>query len=289
MPHQLSYPALRSVLEFLNYRPRIILTIRSRALQRFDNSLPLRIHNMTFYNNLVSIEGQSLAIHISKFTKRYLEGRPHIHVHMVTFYQINSAEKIPLKLNLIVNELSLDFCDLKHVAPFIKSPPTDLIVVPSTVNHATVNHELVHSAKNVRFEIYYGKETISLLPDIEKLPNKRISMKYTDGLHVGDTVRMMRHWIEHGKEIGTICTLSYSNQDNFHGMLRALYQQFNEFQNNWTGAMERFSSSHTIPIEGDAKIQIYKLKKTLGRRIQFLIVLKVVAMSDEGKLDVKLL
>ncbi|EFO99180.1 hypothetical protein CRE_17987 [Caenorhabditis remanei] len=270
MPPPLSYPALKLVLEYLEANKRYHITSRSSALQKIDNIIPLRAGNLTIWKDyrvyLDELEYSAeyttwkinreelLKIHVvNEKLKKYLEGRPNIHVGCVHFNYVKGYEQVPLKLNLITNKLVTFCCSVvfTNFLPFldVRSFPLKKLKIAQ-------------------------ENTI----DIDHPVRKKLTIQNIMDGNV-DAVRIIKDWMKNGREIGTEYLLSFSFDIYFGQTLRDLKKEFNEFQNmkGINGRFLRGASRFLIPMSPTSKIVIYGTRiKSKGNTV-YQLVLKVVS------------
>ncbi|KAF1767727.1 hypothetical protein GCK72_007686 [Caenorhabditis remanei] len=176
MPHALSYPALQSVLEYLEIEKRIHLTSRSKFLQRIDKAIPVRANRFYIWENILSLDSYRFYVKPKQWTNKngklmmsYLKGRSSVNVDVAVFNTVKSSQDIPVKLDLTINRLKTVYSNLEVLIPMINPRSLPLANLSMVIEEPTnVDHGIVHSAKYV----YFG--TLDDLIGLEKLKTRSV-------------------------------------------------------------------------------------------------------------------
>ncbi|KAF1768045.1 hypothetical protein GCK72_008006 [Caenorhabditis remanei] len=295
MPPPLSYPALKLVLEYLEANKR-------SALQKIDYLIPLRAGNLTAWKDYrVSLdeleysadykhvyinwktdreEYELLKVHVAKkkLMKKYLEGRPNIHVGCVHFNYVKGYEQVPLKLNLITNKLETFCCSVvfTNFLPILdaRSFPLKKLEIAQE-NTIDIDHPVVNTTEDVILQFIQPNEPMN---GIEKLQRKKLTIQNIMDGNV-DAVKIIKDWMNNGREVGTEYLLSFSFDIYFGQTLRDLKKEFNEFQNmkGINGRFLRGASRFLIPMSPTSKIIIYGTRIQSKGNTVYQLVLKVVS------------
>ncbi|EFO99245.1 hypothetical protein CRE_17879 [Caenorhabditis remanei] len=285
MPPQLSYPALKLVLEYLDVKKRYHITSRNSALQKIDNTIPFHVKYLKIWKGCVYLEElhELLKNHEAKdeIVKKYLEGRPDTHVNHVKFLYMKSYEQVPLKLNLIINKLETFCCsDFRNFLPMIDSrsfPLKKLKLIQEESIDA--DHPIIHTTADVVFQFNGQNEPMN---GIEKLQREKLTI-----LNIGyknvDAVKIIKDWIKNGRKIGTEYFLCFTYLDWIQWVLSDLKNEFDEFQNDLEGINVRFLAREprfSIPMSPTSKIIIYGTEIQSKDRTVYQLVLKVISTDE---------
>ncbi|KAF1768036.1 hypothetical protein GCK72_007997 [Caenorhabditis remanei] len=263
MPPPLSYPALKLVLEYLNVKKRIHLTSRSSFLQRIDKTIPVRAKYFWIEGDWLNLDGFKFTVKHKSWYKNieaekygnllisYLRGRSSVNADEVYFFEVKTSQDIPVKLELTINKLVSDVCNLEVVLPMITPRSLPLAELSVTVDKDTnVDLEIVRSAKNVIFVPYFC-EFIGL----ETIPNKIVYILQPET----DVVRsIIRYWMQNGKEVGTEFLMSCNNRSDLVEKIAILQEEFHKTQ----GYLEDINEhSFSIPLSSTSKLLVCGGKK----------------------------
>ncbi|KAF1768047.1 hypothetical protein GCK72_008008 [Caenorhabditis remanei] len=270
----LSYPALKSVLEYVELEKRIHLTSRSKFLQRIDKTTPVYAKSFSIWGDL-SLDGFQFNVKHQSWDKNmedekngellrsYLKQRSSVNINLACFSKVKTSEDIPVKLDLTVNKLQTICCNLDAVIPMIDPRSFPITELSMAVNEPTnVDLEIVRSAKRVIFST--SKEVIGL----EKLPNKRMYLRCQP---LTDVVRIIKYWIQHGKEVGTEFSTGYSTNSDLRNMMANLQEEFSRSRGYSEEINEHCFSGFSIPLSSTSKLLVYGIGKHLDQ-----LILKVV-------------
>ncbi|EFO99090.1 hypothetical protein CRE_17981 [Caenorhabditis remanei] len=278
MTPPLSYPALKLVLEYVELEKRIHLTSRSSFLQRIDKAIPvyaryfsLRGDNLTLDTFLFAVEHNYHRVEDEmngKLLMHFLRGRSSINVALAVFTGVKTSQEIPVKLNLTINKLTTYYCNFEIVLPMINLRSLPITALSIILKEPTnVDHEIVHSAKNVCFEVNSLRNN---LIGVEKLRNKSVQFEFQD-LPITDVVRIIKYWIQHGKEVGTKFLLSCFANSALDEVMVNLQEEFNKARGYSEAINEHFLSGFSIPLSSSSKLLVYEIGKHCDK-----LVLKVV-------------
>ncbi|EFO99153.1 hypothetical protein CRE_17880 [Caenorhabditis remanei] len=286
MPPPLSYPALKLVLEYLDVKKRYHITSRNNGLQKIDYLIPLRVGTLTIWKDTsVSLDYLEYKTDykgtFAKLMKKYLEGKPNIHVGCVGFYYVKSYKQVPLKLNLITNTLVTIGCsNFSNLLPIIDSrsfPLKKLQLFQDRLIY--VDHPVVNTTEDVIFQFEGENE---LIKGIEKLHRKKLSI-HNVGYENIDAVKIINDWIKNGREVGTEYLLGFTFDFWMKRMLRDLKNEFDEFKDDLEGINVRFLAREPrflIPISPTSKIIIYGTEIQSKNGTVYQLVLKVVSTEE---------
>ncbi|EFO99215.1 hypothetical protein CRE_17888 [Caenorhabditis remanei] len=278
MPLPLSYPALKLVLEYVKVEKRIHLTSRSSFLQQIDKAIPVRAKVFWIQEGYLSLDGFQFDVQQkSRYTSEdkkngkllmsYLKGRSSVNVDSAIFETVKTSQDIPLKLDFTVNSLTTFCCNLNVVFPMINPcsfPLTEFTMIP--YEPTNVDIEIVRSAKQL--SITTDDELIGL----EKLPNKSVLLIRP----VTDAVRIIRYWMENGKEVETEFAMICSQRFDLVEMLDALQEKFQEVREELEEIDEHILPGFSIPLSSSSKLLVYGIVKNENEVYTFELVLKVV-------------
>ena len=143
-------------------------------------------------------------------------------MNLVVFYDVETSPKIPVKLDLTINKLKYIFSDLKVVLPMINPrslPLTEISLFD--YDDTDIDLEIFRSARNVIFGTSH--ESVGL----EKIPNKKVyfSRPKTDFVR-----RIIRYWMQNGKEIGTEFSMSCEDRSDLVEKIAILQEELHETQ-----------------------------------------------------------
>ncbi|EFO99088.1 hypothetical protein CRE_17881 [Caenorhabditis remanei] len=181
--------------------------------------------------------------------KKYLEGKPNIHVG----YEFSSNDRFPelptKKLELIQEE-SID-----------------------------ADHPIIHTTADVIFQFNGQNKPMN---GIEKLHTKKLTI-----LNIGyknvDAVKIIKDWIKNGRKIGTEYLLCFTFLQWIRWVLSDLKNEFDEFENDLEGINVRFLAREPrflIPISPISKIIIYGTEIESEDGTVYQLVLKVVSTDE---------
>ncbi|EFO99091.1 hypothetical protein CRE_17887 [Caenorhabditis remanei] len=273
MPSPLSYPALKLVLEYLNVKKRIHLTSRSSFLQRIDKAIPLRARCFWIERDWLNLDCFQFTVKHKSWYKNmeaekygnllisYLRGRSSVNADEVYFFQVKTSEDIPVKLDLTINKLVSDVCNLEAVLPMINPRSLPLAELSVTIDKNTnVDIEIVRSAREVIFVPYFCE-----LIGLETIPNKKVYILQPET----DVVRsIIKYWMQNGKEVGTEFLMSCNNRSDLVEKIANLQEEFNKTP----GYLEEINEhGFSIPLSSTSKLLVCGGKKHFDE-----VVLKVV-------------
>ncbi|KAF1768039.1 hypothetical protein GCK72_008000 [Caenorhabditis remanei] len=283
MPPPLSNPPLKLVLEYLDVKKRYHITSRNSALQKIDKTIPFHVKYLRIWNGCVYLEELHELFHEAKeqLVKKYLEGRPNIHVDRAKFLYMKSYEQVPLKLNLIINTLVTMGCsDFRNFLPMIDSrsfPLKKLKLIQEESIDA--DHPIIHTTEDVVFQFNGENE---LIKGIEKLQREKLTIQNIGYKNV-DAVKIIKDWIKNGRKIGTEYFLCFTFQYWIRWVLIDLEKEFDEFQNDLEGINVQFLAREprfSIPINPTSKIIIYGTEIQSKDRTVYQLVFKVVSTDE---------
>ncbi|KAF1768053.1 hypothetical protein GCK72_008014 [Caenorhabditis remanei] len=204
MTPPLSYPALKSVLEYVKVEKRIHLMARSKFLQRIDKAIPVYVKQFCMHTHYLSLDDFQFEVEHKpwyrnedkkngKLLMRYLKGRSSVNVDRAIFSCVNTSQDFSVKLDFTINKLKTMSCNLEALVPIINPRSFSLTDLSLRIDrHTNVDLEIVRSAQRVIFG--RSDEIIGL----EKLPNKSVYLRRQP---LTDVVRIIKYWIQHGKEV----------------------------------------------------------------------------------------
>ncbi|KAF1768050.1 hypothetical protein GCK72_008011 [Caenorhabditis remanei] len=278
MPPPLSYPALKLVLEYVELEKRIHLTSRSSFLQRIDKAIPVYAKYFFMQGNNLRLDKLLFAVEHNyrrvedekngKLLMSYLKGRSSINVAFAVLYGFKTSQEIPVKLEFKVNKLTTYYCNFEVVLPMINSrslPITALSIILEAPTN--VDHEIVHSAKNVSFNVSSLRNNLIC---VEKLRSKSAQFEFRD-LPKTDVVRIIKYWIQHGKEVGTEFSFVYFMNSDLWNMITNLQEEFCRSRGYLEEINEHCLSGFSIPLSSSSKLLVYGIRKYC-----YELVLKVV-------------
>ncbi|EFO99140.1 hypothetical protein CRE_17979 [Caenorhabditis remanei] len=273
----LSYPALKSVLEYVVLEKRIHLTSRSKFLQRIDKTIPV-------YAKYFSLRADNLSLDCFLFTAKdkhyylpevekngkllmsYLKGRSSINVALAVFTGVKTFQEIPVKLDFKVNKLRTYCSNLEVVLPMIDPRSLPITELSIALEEPTnVDHEIVHSAKKVIFEVNSLRNN---LIGFEKLRNKTVQFEFRF-LPITDVVRIIKYWMQHGKEVGTEFSISCLANSDLDEVMANFHEEFRKARGYSEEINEHFCSGFSIQLSSTSKLFVYGIEK-------YQLVLKVV-------------
>ncbi|KAF1767270.1 hypothetical protein GCK72_007229 [Caenorhabditis remanei] len=281
MTPPLSYPALKSVLEYVVVEKRIHLTSRSKFLQRIDKTIPV-------YAKSIRAWGDNVKLNSLLFTGKnnyhraedemngmllisYLRGRSSINVNLAVFSTVNTSQDIPVKLDLTINKLQTICCNLEVVLSMINSRSLPLTEFSTIIDKPTnVDLEIVRSAKNVIFS------TSDKVIGLEKLSNKSVRFR-VDGLHTNTVAKIIKYWVQNGKEVGTEFTISYSTNLDLSLVVANLQEQFHKTRGYSEAINEHSRSGFCIQLSSTSKLIVHGMEKLeVNGHDVYNLVLKIV-------------
>ncbi|EFO99152.1 hypothetical protein CRE_17982 [Caenorhabditis remanei] len=273
MTPPLSYPALKSVLEYVKVEKRIHITSRSRFLQRIDKTLPVRAKLIYIWRDYLRLDSFLFAEknnHLraedkknGKLLMNYLRGRTNVDVDLAVFTQVKTSQDIPVKLDLKISKLKSDDSNLEVVLPMINPscfPLTDLSLIINEPSH--VDHRIVHLAKNVTFD------TNDDLIGLEKLPNKSVYLRVRP---ITDVVRIITYWMQHGKEVGTEFLIFYFTTSDLREVMTKLQEEFHKAPEYSEEINKHVLPGFSIQLSSMSKLLVYGIGTHVNE-----LVLKVV-------------
>ncbi|KAF1768042.1 hypothetical protein GCK72_008003 [Caenorhabditis remanei] len=294
MSNGLTYLSLRCVLEYLDALKRIPITLRSRVLQRIDNSIPLRVKNINIQNTHLIIDTKSLQSYaqyefwlmtddevkreerrraevMKELFVQYLRGKSNIYVDKVLFNKVNNLETVQVKIPITANKLSAYLCNIADLNMMISSPLQELCLNNQPF---IVDYPIVHTARSLILKS--NKRGISV-PGIEKLPNKKVLVIATyDCSRIERLIlRIIRYWMKNGKDVGTeyLFELHYNVLGS---ILQRFLRRFYKFQDLLEEVDDQFhpeAPRFLIPINGTSlRIQVYVRVKPDDRRNSTLVL-----------------
>ncbi|KAF1768051.1 hypothetical protein GCK72_008012 [Caenorhabditis remanei] len=281
MTPPLSYPALKSVLEYVVVEKRIHLTSRSKFLQRIDKTIPV-------YAKYFSLRGDNLSLDSFLFTVKhkhyyrpevekngkllmsYLKGRSSINVALAVFTGVKTSQEIPVKLDFKVNKLRTYCSNLEVVLPMINPCGLPIRVLSIALEEPTdVDCGIVHSAKKVIFEVNSLRNN---LIGVEKLRNNSARFEFRF-LPITDVVRIIKYWMQHGKKVRTeflMSSLANSDSD-LDEVMANFHEEFRRARGYSEEINEHFCSGFSIQLSSTSKLFVYGIEKP-----KYQLVLKVV-------------
>ncbi|KAF1768055.1 hypothetical protein GCK72_008016 [Caenorhabditis remanei] len=288
MSSPLTYPALRCVLEFLDPARRIHISARNSALQRINASIPHRMDRIVIgefcvylneikifntRNNVIVFEkvwnhekieklvslDQNAEI-MRKLYNYYFGGRKNTILADNAFFTQQSTDIFfPPNLSLTINKLSIHWCDFRKILPYI-NPISFPLKSFGILDDKPVflDHPVVQSAETVKIKLVSDSRTTKL-PDAHLLRNKNISVDYSD-CKIRDIIRMIKHWMTYGKEIGTKFTLTYRGLSNH--IVSGLLIELEKFLCNSEGVDKQMflhKPRFAIKLNSWSKIFVYEI------------------------------
>ncbi|EFO99101.1 hypothetical protein CRE_17984 [Caenorhabditis remanei] len=311
MPPGLSYPALKCVLEFLDAPQRIHITARTPSLKQIDKVIPLRVKYLliddftlrfneffmtcTPVNVMFGVWRTQKVLHESicpnrfsfnnnrdKLFESYFGARSIIYVDWLVSATGMYKPKSPQNFNFIINRLNTN--NFGDFMPITNQFPMKELKIEA-ITEILLDHPVVHSAKNIIIEQVVSSID-TYLPDIHKLRAKNVSIQYSfkyDPVFTRipyDLIRIIKYWIDHGKEIGTKYKFT-SSFDDIYAVMTEAKREFNEFLSEAEKVDERVLidlPQFYIPMKYDlsAKIFVYgiKIQEDGGDKSQ--VVVKVI-------------
>ncbi|KAF1768059.1 hypothetical protein GCK72_008020 [Caenorhabditis remanei] len=286
----------------------IHITSRSPALQRIDKIVPLRINilviqkgNLAFDNNQSSVsllKNKELVFYctvgqrynrgssrsrwyvptMQHIFEYYLGGRTVIYVDHLGFGPPVSDLNLPETLNMRINKLATTYCEIEPLLPIIDPlsfPLTELRTVLEGVN--TFEHPVFLTAKRLIFGVEEG-ESSNLLTEVHKIQNKDVTFEY-DNFEEADPIKIIKHWMESGKDIGTTFVYTGLANRNLDTIFPKLEKEFGEFLTELDETIDQLISERPqfeIPINSESNILVYGAVPQLDWDYKSQLVLKVV-------------
>ncbi|KAF1768040.1 hypothetical protein GCK72_008001 [Caenorhabditis remanei] len=289
MPPPLSYPGLKCVLEFLDPARRIHITARNATLQRIDNEIPYRMNTLgicaieisqndfvvhvphhlsiLFKNNVTRKdmlrevpeqrvrweEEESAVMH--KLYNNYL--RANLLVNHLVFSSTDSHIPLNPNLTFTINKLGVYHCNYLRFLPNINPssfPLEYLKIVRTGDSDVLLDHPIIHSAKILEIDSSTG------LPDIHLLRNKNVFVEYHH-LQTADVLRIIRHWMANGKEIGTKFLFTYFEPMFIRLVTSAVSREFHRVLERADNQINPEFSRFEIPLTATSKLLFYGMER----------------------------
>ncbi|EFO99263.1 hypothetical protein CRE_17965 [Caenorhabditis remanei] len=252
MSTTLSYPGLRYVLEFLDPMRRIHIASRNHSLRIIDKTIPIRMKELgmnryglnlnvylidTFNDNELRFRsgfrkdlGRTLPLNLKpkeamkKLLHSYLGIRSKIYVNCLLF--VSAIPKfVPPNILLQINEFRCSVCYSEHFLPIIDPSSFLLKKLRTTIDKPDhLNHPVLTSAKELI--VLHGFDGLTQLIN-QNNTNKHVAFEINT-FRPEDPIVLIRHWMKHGKEIGT--AFKFHDYGNNQRTMHLLLEEFKEFE-----------------------------------------------------------
>ncbi|EFO84020.1 hypothetical protein CRE_17398 [Caenorhabditis remanei] len=268
MPHGLSYPGLKCVLENLEAVKRAHIIGRSRGLQKIDKLVPLCLESFYIANDRMTInklwitcdnDEVYLKMNRKTFSRQISESLRRQYEKVGTFLDLwkvkDPCGQVEMVLQVNSLEASSDFETAVHFIDPRSFPLKTVVTVPEA---SIFDNQVVTFAETFNLNIIIDHLLVTV-ENLKKLNNKTVVVKSFWDFRI-DIIPLIEYHIETEKDIRTTFVISTGDNGFIREKLREFKQAFGKYRRNLNGLNERFLpgvSRFSIPINDKCRINVY--------------------------------